>query len=260
MNWKCNVKSIFAVAGALMALVVTDNVLAEGCTQDSGKASPVVNLKGVYTCADLRGADGQPRATLSAAEASWGVSTTNGSAYWTSNTNKKVTEVLVSGTNGGNTCGYTYDGTTKADSNLGYLKSTGTYQGVQGVAICTDGSELPSAKKIPNCTDFLTNNNGIDGVGITCPSSGATSIIYNFEVGKPFFNTNGTPMACVCGNGGQPLFECNPNVPAGESGACPSNTTGTKTGTEVTTHVEINNDPYVCSTVGGTRTCYYYTY
>jgi len=248
---KCNVKFLSVVVSALMALALTNNALAvEGCTQsDAGGASlatTVVNLKGVYACSDIQG-----RSAIT------GTITANldGSINWGSSTSgPRVTEVLVAGTNGGNTCEYVYSGGATNGANLGYKKSTGAYQNVQGVSLCTDGTLPPPPKTIPNCADF----SGIDGVTITCPASGAKSIIYNFEVGKPFFNQNGTPMACVCNNGGAPLFECNPNVPAGQTGACPTPTT--KIGTEVTTHIEINNDPYVCTTVGGSRTCYYYTY
>jgi hypothetical protein len=260
---KCRSGWWAVAASALIALSVTDNVWAGGsstgaCTQSgSSLATSVMNLKGTYSCADIQG-----RTPIS------GNITANadGSINWSTSANAGdpiVTEVLVQGTNGGNTCEYVYTGKANSGNSLGYLKSTGSYQGVQGVALCTDGSTVPTPpapKTIPNCG----TTTGFDGLGISCPANGATSIIYNFEVGKPFFNTSGTDMACVCGNGGQPLQQCDPNLPAGtptQSGqlpACPAQPA--PTGTEVTTHVEINNDPYVCSTIGGTRTCYYYSY
>jgi hypothetical protein len=90
------------------------------------------------------------------------------------------------------------------------------------------------------------------------------SIIFNFELdGQKFYNTENSALACVCNS--EPLPLCDPNVPYLEdefgepikNNACPK-PAASKSGAEVTTHVELNNDPYVCSTIGGKRTCYYY--
>jgi len=246
-----NMKLVFVAASAFVAFSVTGNVWASGssttgtCTQSgSPLATTVANLKGNFSCADIQG-----RSVIN------GTLTTNadGSINWSVSANPgnlKVTEVLVQGTNGGNTCEYVYTGNASSGSGLGFLKSTGSYQTVQGVSLCTDGSTIPVPSTIPSCTDF----SGIDGVTINCPASGARSIIYNFEVGQPFFNLSGTPMACVCN--GAALQQCDPNVPAGQPNACTGATV--KNPTEVTTHIEINNDPYVCQTIGGTRRCYSY--
>jgi len=117
----------------------------------------------------------------------------------------------------------------------------------------------PPPTTIPSCED-LNNAGGLDHVMISCPADGSSSIIYNFELDNThFYNTNGTPLACVCNR--PALLECNPNVPYDAlnpgNGACPQ-PMGDKTGAEVTTHIELNNDPYVCTTVGGIRKCYSY--
>ena len=95
----------------------------------------------------------------------------------------------------------------------------------------------------------------LDGAGITCPTSGR-SLVCNVELDKPFFGMNdGSDTCCVCNNAA--LTECNPNVPAGEPNACPKATVGTNP-VEVTTYIELNNDPYYCTTIGGKRTCFPY--
>jgi hypothetical protein len=114
---------------------------------------------------------------------------------------------------------------------------------------------------IPSCSDVNADGTPIlDGLGITCPLN-KKSIIFNFELGNnedgqpPFYNTETTPFACVCNS--EALQMCDPNKAYPEAGACPQ-PVGDKTGAEVTTHIELNNDPYVCSTAGGIRTCFSY--
>lgn len=114
----------------------------------------------------------------------------------------------------------------------------------------------PVATTIPRCED-LTQGGGLDSVGITCPSSGERSLVFNLELDESFYNTDGTPTACVC-NSTAPLTECDPGVAAGEPNACPNPASPTKLPTEVTTHIEMNNDPYYCTTVAGIRKCYSY--
>lgn len=113
----------------------------------------------------------------------------------------------------------------------------------------------PAKTTIPSCSTL----SGIDGVGITCPSNGERSIIYNLELDSAFYNTTNTPIACVCNSAA--LIECDPGVAYDannlNNGACPQ-PVGNKTGAEVTTHIELNNDPYACTTVGGIRKCYSY--
>ena len=114
----------------------------------------------------------------------------------------------------------------------------------------------PELSTIPRCED-LFQGGGLDSVGVTCPSSGERSLVFNLELDESFYNTDGTPMACVC-NSATPLTECDPTVAAGEPNACPDPASTTKLPTEVTTHIELNNDPYYCTTVAGIRKCYKY--
>jgi len=246
MLWKNRVRAVTIVTSTILALAGVSQAQAEGCTQSNTGgatlATTVASVKGSMSCADIAG-----RSVVA------GTVTMNpdGSINWDSN-GQRVTEALVTGTNGGNTCEYVYPDKATKGANLGYLKSNNTYQGVQGVQLCTDGA-TPVVSEIPDCSTL-----NLDGLTITCPTSGAKSIIYNFETSKPFYNQSGTAMACVCNNGGQPLTECDPNIPAGQPGACVAEGYTQKTGAEVTTHIEINNDPYVCETIGGTRKCYCY--
>lgn len=148
------------------------------------------------------------------------------------------------------------------DANM-KLTVGGVDQTISAVSLCYGLGNVapppPAPTTIPSCED-LNNTGGLDHVMISCPADGSTSIIYNFELDNArFYNTNGTPMACVCNR--PALLECDPNVPYDAlnpgNGACPQ-PVGDKTGAEVTTHVELNNDPYVCTTVGGIRKCYSY--
>jgi hypothetical protein len=114
----------------------------------------------------------------------------------------------------------------------------------------------PPLTTVPRC-EVLLQGGGLDDVGITCPSNGERSIVFNLEVDKSFYNTDGTPTACVC-NSPTPLTECDPSVAAGSPNACPDPVSTSKRPTEVTTHIELNNDPYYCTTVAGIRKCYSY--
>jgi hypothetical protein len=255
------VKLTAVTASVLMAFALTQNVWAE-CTHVAPAPKTVGNVKGVVGCADMNNRFGctvnNGTGSCTAYDALGAplftaTSSTNatGQVSWNVAGAAKVDEVFVWGTTGGNTCIYAYADEAISGSGLGFLKSNNSYQNVQGVDFCTDGSLPPPPQTIPRCEDFL----GIDGVSINCPANGARSIVFNFELGQPFYNTNGSPLACVCNNNA-PLNECDPNVPAGQPNACPNPTT--KTGVEVTTNIELNNDPYVCQTIGGRRTCFSY--
>lgn len=239
-----SVKLMSLVASVFMTLAAANQALAvEGCTQSGTPlATTVANLKGSFACADIQGRY-PVTGTIS--------TNANGSINWNSN-GLRVTEVLVSGTAGGSTCAYVYTGGATSGTNLGYLKSTGVYQGVQGVALCTDGAPPPLSKTTPTC-EALNLSGGIDGVLIQCPSDPTKkSVIFNLEIGKPFFGTTDSPIACACNTGA--LSECDPGMKAGETGSCIA-ATGAKVGNEVTTHIEINNNPHYCTTVAGVRTC-----
>jgi len=242
VNSNNGVKLLSLVASVFLSLAMANTVQAEGCTQSgTPQASTVVNMKGTYSCADIQG-----RSTVAGSY----TMNADGSINWTSN-GARVTEVLVTGTAGGQTCEYVYSGGATQGSSLGYLKSNGSYQSVQSVALCSDNAPPPPKQTIPRCED-LNASGGLDGLQIQCPANGAKSVVYNLELGQPHFSTAGSPIACVCNAPALP--ECDPSKKAGEPGACVA-VNGSKAGTEVTTHIEINNDPYTCITRAGRRTC-----
>lgn len=162
-------------------------------------------------------------------------------------------------------------GGVEDDANM-KLTVNGNAQTISAISLCYGLGNVapppppkPEPSIIPACED-LVDDSLFDGLQITCPANGERSVIFNFELdGKQFYNTSETPLACVCNNYVEgvpkPLMECDPYEPYDPSNltnnACPQ-PVGDKSGAEVTTHVELNNDPYVCSTIGGKRTCYYY--
>ena len=96
----------------------------------------------------------------------------------------------------------------------------------------------------------------LDDTAVSCGGS-ARNLVCNFELDKPFYGLkDGTDSCCVCNS--DALIECDPNVPAGGKNSCVS-TSAKALPTEVTTHIELNNDPYYCTTAGsGPRICYRY--
>jgi len=162
-------------------------------------------------------------------------------------------------------------GGVKDDANM-KLTVGGIDQTISAISLCYGLGNVapppppePKPSIIPACED-LVEDSLFDGLQITCPANGERSVIFNFELdGKLFYNTSETPLACVCNNYVEgvpkPLMECDPGAPYDPNDltnkACPQ-PVGDKSGAEVTTHIELNNDPYVCSTIGGKRTCYYY--
>ena len=110
-----------------------------------------------------------------------------------------------------------------------------------------------------------TVNAALDFTGVTCPNTTERQLVCNFELDKPFYGLkDGSDSCCVCNS--TALTECNPDLPAGtivadgEPGPCPNPKNSDQVlPTEVTTHIELNNDPYYCTTVGsGPRICYKY--
>lgn len=140
------------------------------------------------------------------------------------------------------------------DANM-KLMVDGVAQPVSAISLCYGlGNQAPSPPEplvLPSCNDFT----GFDGVGIQCPSDGTRSVVINMELDASFYNTNGTKMACICND--TPKVQCDPNVTSDDPNGCPINDPY-KSGTEVTTHIEFNNDPYFCLTIGNERTCYPY--
>ncbi len=150
-------------------------------------------------------------------------------------------------------------GGVKQDANM-KLMVNGQPQSITGISLCYGLGNVapppPPAATIPSCEVLNASQGGIDGVGIVCPSNGERSLIFNLELDKSLYNTANSPVACVCNSAA--LTECDPGVAAGELNACPDPASATKLPTEVTTHIELNNDPYFCTTVAGVRKCYSY--
>ncbi len=140
-------------------------------------------------------------------------------------------------------------GGVRADGNM-TVTVAGTPQPITAMSLCYGlGNTAPvthrSTIKSCNISSLL------DQTGVTCPATGRT-LVCNFELDKSFYGlNNGSDSCCVCNNPDGELKECDPNVAAGQPNACTQTTP--KTNTEVTTHIELNNDPYYCTTVGGVR-------
>lgn len=114
---------------------------------------------------------------------------------------------------------------------------------------------------VPSCSAIKA----LDETGITCPKKKEGRVlICSMELDKPFFGLNkGTSNCCVCdtdapksNQASRNPKQCNPNVPAGGKNACTKADSGKAV--EVSTIMEFNNDPYYCTTTGGTRTCFSY--
>lgn len=129
----------------------------------------------------------------------------------------------------------------------------------------------PVAKTIPVCEvldPFTTAS--LDDTGVVCPADTADSprsLVCNIELDQPFYGLIESDSCCICNNGTDGsevgLVECDPDLVAGETNpdtglsSC-LDTTSKDRPLEVTTHIEFNNDPYYCTTIGGRRTCYAY--
>jgi hypothetical protein len=154
-------------------------------------------------------------------------------------------------------------GGVTADSNM-QLVVGGVPQTVSAISLCyglgNAAPQPPLATPIKSCNLEAT----LDQTGVSCPTGGR-ALVCNFELDQPFYGLNdGSDTCCVCNDPNSVLQECNPELAAGEEGACvltaaekadrqPPLPAG-----EVTTHIELNNDPYFCTTVAGIRKCYLY--
>jgi hypothetical protein len=97
----------------------------------------------------------------------------------------------------------------------------------------------------------------LDATGVTCPASGERTLVCNYELDKSFFGLDdGSDTCCVCNSAA--LVECDPNQPAGGPNACLNEGASKTTAAEVPVDIQLNNDPYYRSCVGGT--CTYYKY
>jgi len=149
------------------------------------------------------------------------------------------------------------------DGNM-RLTVAGVDQPISAISLCyglgnvvTPPPPPPPLRTLKSCNIDAV----LDTTGVSCPVNGDRTLVCNFELDKSFYGLkDGTDSCCVCNNANDaPLVECDPNVVAGEPNACPDPTSTAKLPTEVTTHLELNNDPYYCTTVGsGPRICYKY--
>ncbi len=149
-------------------------------------------------------------------------------------------------------------GGVDSDSDM-RLTVGGVDQPISAISLCYGLGNVapPPPPPLPLKTLKSCNiSNILDATGVSCPTTGR-SLVCNFEIDKPFYGLNdNTDTCCVCNS--DPLIECDPDAPAGEVNSCldPANKV---LPTEVTTHIELNNDPYYCTTVGsGPRICYKY--
>lgn len=146
--------------------------------------------------------------------------------------------------------GVTYDANMR-------LTVAGVDQAITGISLCYGLGNVAPPLPPPTTLKSCNTSAILDATGVSCPTSTERTLVCNFELDKPFYGLrDGSDSCCVCNS--EPLIECDPNVVAGSPNACIAETT-TKTGAEVTTHLELNNDPYVCTTSGsGPRICYAY--
>ena len=154
-------------------------------------------------------------------------------------------------------------GGVTSDSNMQLLVND-VPQTVTAISLCyglgNAAPQPPLATPIKSCNLEAS----LDQTGVSCPTGGR-ALVCNFELDQPFYGLNdGSDTCCVCNDPNSVLQECDPTLAAGQEGACvltaaekadrqPPLPAG-----EVTTHIELNNDPYFCTTVAGIRKCYLY--
>lgn len=147
-------------------------------------------------------------------------------------------------------------GGVSADTNMTIPGPNNTTLPISGFSLCYGlGNTVPTPPEpikalTPSCSDKMS----LDLQGITC-DGGAPVLICSIELNQPFFGMQTGDKCCVCNH--EALVECDPNLPEGTKGSCPG-PTHNEAPKEVTTTIEINKDPYYCTTVGGKKTCYLY--
>lgn len=92
----------------------------------------------------------------------------------------------------------------------------------------------------------------------SCAANAGRTLMCTFDLNAPKSSGDASRSCCICNNPTGPLKACDPNAVGGQPNACIDNGTVSKTGLDVPTTVEFNNDPYVCNVSGGVRTCYKY--
>lgn len=146
-------------------------------------------------------------------------------------------------------------GGVKGDANMAVRGTSGNLA-ISAFNLCygLGNSALPpppvAKAKTPNCS---TLTDGLDGQVIACSNTTHPVLLCSMELDQAFFGMKSGDTCCVCNH--DELVECDPSLVEGAEGACPSAAYEPK---EVTTSIEINKDPYYCTTVGGTKRCYTY--
>jgi hypothetical protein len=144
------------------------------------------------------------------------------------------------------------------DANMS-VKVADVVQPISAISLCYGlGNSAPPPPPPPplKTTKSCDVDAILDATGVTCPKSGERTLVCNFELGKSFFGmADGSDTCCVCNSAA--LTECDPSQPAGGPNAC-INDSGSKTGVEVPVDIQLSNDPYYRSCVGGSCTYYYY--
>lgn len=138
---------------------------------------------------------------------------------------------------------YYGDGGVFEDSGISIFFGE-SFATIDTLNLCYDGpaGPPPAAATIPQCNP-------------TQCTSAQPSMMCAVPLDQPFFG-NGTDSCCVCNHAELP--RCNPDALAGAQDACIDGGTRSKTNVETPTTLELNHDPYVCTTSGGVRTCYSY--
>jgi hypothetical protein len=121
---------------------------------------------------------------------------------------------------------------------------------IQSVSLCygqgQGGVGESNPVILPRCDDL--DEELLDKTGILCPESGQRRVLVSLDPDEPKWN----PTLCTCNVSGS-FTQCNADAEEGEEGFCP----GSHPLRALPTVIEAGNDKtWVCTTVGGTRTCY----
>lgn len=147
---------------------------------------------------------------------------------------------------------YYPSGGVTSDDNLQLLVN-GMPLPVDEINLCYGLGNLPSGPEEPPPQQPIATSCPLDN---NCPNDGERRLLCRISLGDEGVFSGGVTAnnCCVCN--GDPLPPCDPTLLGGQPGTC-LGTSGTGTA-EVPTTIELNEDPYVCTTSGGKRTCYQY--
>lgn len=147
-------------------------------------------------------------------------------------------------------------GGVTSDTNLSIPGPSNTSLTITAFSICYGlGNVAPTPPDPVKAMTPACTMSGLDGQGILCSGTTHPVLLCSMELDQPFFGLKSGDTCCVCNNAA--LTECDPSLAEGAEGACPG-PTNEGVAKEVTTTIEINKDPYYCTTVGGTKKCYKY--